>query len=123
VGPLRSQARSDTYSGRAARRVLSSLFVQASFYLWRNQLESGQVGRAVFLQQVALQIEDSPMAWFRLGLTYAAAGDRRRALAALETAVDKGFAATAAFDDPRLSAVRGDAAFESLRARVAAKAR
>lgn len=122
LAALRSQAKATTYAGASARRVLSSLFTQLSFYLWRQQMTVGAWTRAAFLQRVALRIDDAPVAWFRLAMTYSAARDRSRALSALEDAVSRGFASPSAFDEDDLAALRGDPVFEQLRAKVAARA-
>ena len=62
---------------------------------------------------------DSPVAWYDLACARARAGETRRALDALRTALDRGFADAALLaSDPDLASVRKLPEFEELAKRV-----
>lgn len=118
VPDLRARAVRDTYEGRAASRVLAWAFTQASFYMWRDLIDRGQWQRAVFFQQLALEIQpDAPVALYRLALSHLAGGRRDDALAALARAVTHGFPANRLAADPALGPLRDDPRFQALVAR------
>jgi len=56
--------------------------------------------------------------YYNLACLAARAGDRTGAVALLREALDRGFAGSVIFDDPELTKLRGDAAFEALVAEV-----
>lgn len=123
VPQLKAQAGKVGYRADAARRVLGSLFGQTTFYGWRTLMDRGAYRRAAFLQDVAAEIDPSPPAvWYRQALSYARAGDHRRAIQALGRAADRGL------DDPALltneaafAPLRSDPAFSGLVQRIIAR--
>ncbi len=105
---LRKQAGTPEDSGtrRVARRVLYGLYVHASEQ-GRAEIEQKNFTGAVRLLELATALRpDSPVAYYNLASAYAGAQDKRRALDALNKAIDKGFK-----DGGRISE---DPAFEQL---------
>jgi hypothetical protein len=92
----------------AAQRMLSTLFTQASFYIFRDLYAAEQWGRAEIALEVAQRIAPADAAvLYNLACVRARAGKRKRALAALEAAIDAGYSDRAAIDrDPDLDSLR-----------------
>jgi predicted esterase len=76
----------------SAQRVLNTYGVQTSYYLPEMYNGRKQYDRAIFVLSVAAEVEpDSPTVWYNRAAAYAHKGDRKRALADLFQAVDKGW--------------------------------
>ena len=110
LNELRRQSKSETDSGtrRVARRVLSGQYV-GLIERGSNSLQSlKRYDEAARLFTLATEIDpDRAGAFYNLAWAYNAKGDKKKALKALQTAVDKGFK-----DHAGISA---NAAFDSLR--------
>jgi len=110
LGELRrqSKAEEDSATRRVARRVLSGQYVGLS-ERGANSLQTlKRYDEAVRLYTLATEIDpDRPGAFYNLAWAYNAKGDKKRALKALQTAVEKGFK-----DHAGISA---NSAFDSLR--------
>jgi hypothetical protein len=125
LAELRRQADRKDYAAGAAQRVLSTFFVDASYYQWRAALREGSARRALFVQRVALEIDpDVPSAWYRLAIAAATAGDKRQALDALERAEKLGLAAADLVQgEEAFAKLRGDARYEQVLARMRERAK
>ena len=110
LGELRrqSKAEEDSATRRVARRVLSGQYVGLS-ERGSNSLQTlKRYDEAVRLFTLATEIDpDRPGAFINLAWAYNAKGDKKKALKALQTAVDKGFKDHAA--------ISANKAFDSLR--------
>jgi len=98
----------DTDDRRVARRVLEGVFISL-FEQGSNQLQTQKrYDAAVRTFKLATEINpERAGAFFYLAWAYAANGDKKLALRALETAVDKGFS--------DLAAINGNKAFDPIR--------
>ena len=107
---LRKQAgrTDDTDERRVARRVLDGVFV-GLFEQGANQLQTlKRYNDAVRSFNLATEVNpERAGAFFYLAWAYAAKGDKKQALRALQTAVDKGFS--------DLAAIESNKAFDSIR--------
>jgi len=110
VNDLRRQSKSEADSGtrRVARRVLSGQYV-GLIERGSNSLQSlKRYDEAARLFTLAAEIDpDRAGAFYNLAWAYNAKGDKKKALKALQTAVDKGFKDHAA--------ISANSAFDSLR--------
>ena len=110
LGELRRQSKAaeDSTTRRVARRVLSGQYVGLS-ERGSNSLQTlKRYDEAVRLFTLATEIDpDRPGAFYNLAWAYNAKGDKKKALKALQTAVDKGFKDHAA--------ISANSAFDSLR--------
>jgi predicted esterase len=110
LADLRRQSKAEDDSGtrRVARRVLSGQYVGLS-ERGSNALQTlKRYDEAVRLYTLATEVDpDRPGAFYNLAWAYNAKGDKKKALKALQTAVDKGFkdhaaiSANSAFDSVR----------------------
>ncbi|HEX3532078.1 MAG TPA: hypothetical protein VH988_33890 [Thermoanaerobaculia bacterium] len=76
----------------SAERLLSAVYVQAALHLPQEAAERKQYDRAIFDLEIAGEIDpDLPQVPFRLAVTWAQKGDRKKALDALALAVEKGW--------------------------------
>ena len=125
LADLRRQAADKGYAANAAQRVLSTFFVDASYYQWRAALRGGSARRAQFVQRVALEIDpEVPSAWYRLAIAAATSGDKRQALDALERAEKLGLAAADLVQgEEAFAKLRGDARYEQVLARMRERAK
>jgi tetratricopeptide (TPR) repeat protein len=103
-----SKAEADSATRRVARRVLSGQYAGLS-ERGSNSLQTlKRYDDAVRLYTLATEVDpDRPGAFYFLAWAYNAKGDKKKALKALQTAVDKGFKDHAA--------VSANSAFDSLR--------
>jgi predicted esterase len=103
-----SKAEADSATRRVARRVLSGQYVGLS-ERGSNALQTlKRYDEAVRLYTLATEVDpDRPGAFYNLAWAYNAKGDKKKALKALQTAVDKGFKDHAA--------ISANSAFDSLR--------
>lgn len=110
VAELRKQAvlAEDTAERRVARRVLEGFFISL-FEQAVNQLQTlKHYDDAVRNFKLATEVNpERPGAFFYLAWAYAANGDRKQALRALQTAADKNFS--------DLKAIEGNKVFDSIR--------
>lgn len=110
VSELRRQSKTeeDSAARRVARRVLSGQYVGLS-ERGANSLQTlKRYDEAVRLFTLATEIDpDRPGAFYSLAWAYKAKGDKKKALKALQTAVEKGFKDQAA--------ISANGAFDSLR--------
>ena len=89
---LLDTAGADGYEAVSAKRMLHQVYTQASFYLPRRWLADRQYRAARIVLSLALEIrDDSPILWYNLACASARMGDAKRAMAALEEAVERGF--------------------------------
>ena len=125
VPALRRQAARTDYAAGAALRVLSTLFVDASYYEWRAAMRQGSARRAVFLQRLALEIDpEATSAWYRLAIAAAASGDKKQALDALDRAEALGFSAVDLVEaEKAFTPLRDDPRYQQVLARVRERAR
>jgi tetratricopeptide (TPR) repeat protein len=125
IGELRKQAaRAPSYEAASAQRRLNYVFAHAAFYLPRELVGRGEHLRAALSLSVAAEIRpDSPGVWYRLAQAWSRAGSKKRAIDALERAVENGFKDAARLEsDPDLEPLRGEAGFGSLLEKIRAKA-
>jgi hypothetical protein len=102
---------------RLARMVLAGSFIGAMEQA-REFRDQRQFSRAVESLEVAVLLRpDNPNAWYSLAVAHAAAGQKRRALDALEKAAANGFTAwDRAAAEPLLQAVRSDKRYQTIAA-------
>jgi tetratricopeptide (TPR) repeat protein len=92
----------------SAKRVLNTLGVQTGFYLPQQYTASKQWDRVIFFYTVAAEIDPEDASnYYGRAAAYAQKGDRKRAVADLRKAVEKGY--------KDLPALEKDAAFDSVR--------
>jgi tetratricopeptide (TPR) repeat protein len=98
----------DSGERRVARRVLDGVFI-GLFEQGMNQLQTQKrYEEAVRTLKLATEVKpERAGAFFYLAWAYAATGDRKKSLRALQTAVEKGFS--------DLSAITGNKAFDGIR--------
>jgi predicted esterase len=100
----------------SAQRVLNTYGVQTSYYLPEMYNGRKQYDRAIFVLSVAAEVEpDSPTVWYNRAAAYAHKGDRKRALADLFQAVDKGWKDLDAIEkEEAFAPLRQEPAFQQL---------
>jgi tetratricopeptide (TPR) repeat protein len=120
---LKARAKKPGDEGEAAQRVVSALYTDVSYYIWRTAMERGDFQRGIDLQQLAIEIDPgAPGAWYRLAVSSMRAGDRRQAIQALERAEALGLSAAAAVEqETAFERLRGDARFEAVLSRMRAR--
>jgi tetratricopeptide (TPR) repeat protein len=98
----RAASATDPEDRLSAERLLSAVYIQAALHLPREASERKQYDRAIFDLQIAGEIDpDLPQIPFRLAVTWAQKGDRRKALDALALAVQKGWTDLLALESER----------------------
>jgi len=104
----------------SAQRVVESLFTRAVFYQPTEFFAKKDPRRAALSLEIAAAFKpDSVVAWYDLACAPARAGNSRRALDALKTAIDKGFPdAKHVATDPDLESLRGLPEFQELVKRI-----
>jgi len=116
---LEKHAEAPGIEGTTARRLLSTLYSETSYYVGPPLLQAGRWQAAVAVLTVATEIHDGwgsvwP-SWYNLACAYARSGDRRHALSALERAVAEGYSnAEHLRNDPDLASLHGLEAFEAI---------
>lgn len=89
---LLKTAKEDTAKGFAARRVLNSMSAQLSFYLPQEFFQAQDYARAAVVLEVATRIgTPRPFVLYNLASAWARLGKSKRAVSALEGAVDAGY--------------------------------
>jgi hypothetical protein len=108
------------YESLAAKRVLASMYSQMSYYLFREFVAAGRFDRASLVLDVAEVLRPgSPVVRYNLACVLAKAGSRRKALDALEAAVDAGFRDVALMRaDEDLASLRDEPRFRAVLARL-----
>jgi predicted esterase len=108
----------------SAQRVVESLYTRAVFYQPTEFFAKKDPRRAALSLEIAAAFKpDSFVAWYDLACARARAGDSRRALEALKTAIDKGFPdAKHVATDPDLESLHGLPEFQDLVKRIPARA-
>lgn len=112
----KAKAGADTGERRVARRTLNQVaahFYEAAANLRQRGARGAEVVEAL---EVAAEVApNSPQLFFELAVAHAENSDRKRALAALRTAFEKGFKdADALGREPALEALRNDAEYKRL---------
>lgn len=104
------------YRGASAGRTLETIFVQVSFYVWRELEKKGLWSRAAVSLELALAIHaDRPRLWVDLAAARAMQRQTQPALEALKRAADLGYAPLPALaSDPRFTHLDGNPAFTQL---------
>jgi hypothetical protein len=110
-----ADAASDSPSRRVARRVMGGAFIGAMEQARASMEQKDYAAAARAWETAALMRPDNPMAWYNLAVARAGAGNKRRALEALEEAVAKGFSDAGRLDaEPLLAPLRSDARYEAV---------
>ncbi|HEY0556986.1 MAG TPA: hypothetical protein VGG20_22195, partial [Thermoanaerobaculia bacterium] len=94
IPELRARAKSAVEPDErlSAQRVLNTLEVQTGYYLPQSYNQQQKWDQSIFVLSIAVEISpESPFNWYSRAQAYARKGDRKRALADLQTAVDKGW--------------------------------
>jgi predicted esterase len=119
---LTTAAAGDGYEAVAAKRMLHRVYTQASFYMPRQWLAERNYRAARTVLTVALEIrDDNPTVWYNLACAAARTGDAKAAMAALESAVERGFRDAAHLRrDEDLASLRGRERFRRLVERLEA---
>lgn len=92
VPELQRRAKKGGLEGKAARRLLAQVYGETSRYVTRQLFDRREYALAAEVLTVATEIHpDRWPAWYNLGAAYARAGERKRALDALEQAFVHGF--------------------------------
>ena len=116
---LRSDASADRPEAErlSAGRVLAQIFVQTAFYLPRELAAKHDFVRAELVTGIAAELKPdrAGAVWYDHACFRALAGDRKGAVAALRTAVRKGFRQLDQIEsDPDLASVREDRDYRAL---------
>jgi tetratricopeptide (TPR) repeat protein len=100
----------------SAARLLYAVYIQTGLYLPRTYMERKQWDRAILFLEVAAEVDpDSPRIPYRLATAWAGQGNRKKALEALQRAVEKGGTGLAEIEkDPALEPLRQDAGYREL---------
>ncbi len=101
----------------SARRLLSALFVQTSYYLPKDYLSRRDARRAALCAAIATEVspERAGAVWYNFACLQAQSGDRKGALASLAAAVDKGFRDADLIEkEPDLESLRGEEDFRRI---------
>jgi poly(3-hydroxybutyrate) depolymerase len=106
---------SDSPERRIARRVMEVTYI-SQIETSRELLRNSQYGEAAQLCENAVIVQpENGGAWFALAVAQAAAGNKSRALEALETAAARGFNNALRLEgEPLLDSVRGDSRFKAV---------
>ena len=106
----------DSGERRVARRVLDSVYIGLSERGSSALQNSKQYDEAVSaFTMLTEMVPDRGGPFFNLSWAYAVKGDKKKSLAALKTAVEKGFSDRAAIDDNRaLDLIRDDPQFKQI---------
>ncbi len=112
----KAKAEADTGERRVARRVISQLaarFYETAANLRQRRARASEVVEA--LETAAEVAPNSPYIFFELAVAHAENSDRKKALAALRTAFEKGFRDAAALErEHALDALRGEAEYRRI---------
>jgi dienelactone hydrolase len=118
---LTAQAAAEGPEGDAAGRVLASVYAQLSFYRPRDYFAAHRYRDAATALTVAAGIQPLPHVLYNLGAAEARLGHGKKALEALERAVEAGWAdADHLAADEDFASLRDDGAFRALLTRLRA---
>jgi predicted esterase len=101
----------------SARRLLSALFVQTSYYLPKDYLGRRDARRAALCVAVATEVspQRAGAVFYTFACLQAQAGDRKGALSSLKTAVERGFRDAELMEkDPDLESLRAEGNFRKI---------
>ncbi|MCP3956314.1 MAG: hypothetical protein GY719_00525 [bacterium] len=117
---LKRRAEAESYEGVVARRLLETLLTWTAFYMTRDLFAGGDYRSAAKVLTVASEIRpERPDIWYNLACAQARSGSRKKALTALEQALDAGFGdAEKLASDSDLESLRGEEGFRRLVARL-----
>ncbi len=117
---LRSRVRKGSYEGEAAQRVLETIYVQSSFYLYQQAIEAKDYRRAALMLTIAEEVRPgSSTVLYNLACALARSGDTKRSLAVLSQAVQAGFHdAHLLLTDADLAPIRARPEFKALVAKL-----
>jgi predicted esterase len=111
----------------SAKRILSTILAQTSFYLPQMLIEKKEYDRAVFMLSVAAEIRpESPGIWVDIAAAHARKGKAgtKKALEALHKAADLGLADPGALEDePAFAPLRQEDGYRQILAQVAQRKR
>jgi hypothetical protein len=113
---VKAKAEADSGVRRVARRTLNQLmahFYEAAADLRRRGARASEVVAAL---EVASEVApNSPQLFYELAVAHASNSDKKRALNALRTAIEKGFKDAAALErEPSFEALRGETEYKRL---------
>jgi len=116
AGLLRRTSAGSEVERLSAKRLIEALFVQASFYLPQKYFERKDAPRASLGLEIAVALKpDLGSAWYNLACARALSGEKRKALAALRTAVERGFRDRAHIEeDSDLESLRGEKEYRAI---------
>ena len=118
IHELRKRAASakDPDERLSAQRVLNTLEVQTNYYLPQKLMGEKRYDRAVFMLSIATEIApENPAVWYNRAAAYARKGDRKKALADLRQAVDRGWRDAAFLEkDPDFESLRQDEGYRGI---------
>lgn len=120
IAKLKKYAEAPGVEGITARRLLALLWTRTSYSMVTEFLAAGRYAAAEQSLTVAAAIrEDSPILWYNLACTRARQGRTEEALAALDTAVDRGFHDAVQMQrDADLESLRATPRFQALLAKL-----
>jgi hypothetical protein len=119
-------ADSDPEESLSAQRILTTYSGQTLFYLPQSLLEKKEYDRAIFMMRVGAEVHpDNPHIWVDIAAIHASKPnpDRKKALEALHTAVDKGLDDPADLDRDELTGLRQDEEFKQIQTQVSERHR
>jgi dienelactone hydrolase len=104
------------YEAQSIRRTLEQVYVQVSFYVWREFEEKRDYRRAALSLEAAVAIHpERPLLWVNLAADRVRSGSKGSAMAALRRAVEEGYRDAGALEtDPRFLALQKSPEFISL---------
>ncbi len=118
IRELRKKAQSGRTADErlSAQRILNTIGVQTSYYLPQKFMDEKRYERAVFVLSIAAEIEpESPHVWYNRAAAYARKGDRKKALADLRHALERGWKDAAALEkDPDFETLRQEAGYQEI---------
>jgi predicted Zn-dependent protease len=95
--------------------VMGGAFIGAMEQARASMEQKDYAAAARACETAALMRPENPMAWYNLAVARAGAGNKRRALEALEQAAAKGFSDAGRLDaEPLLAPLRTDARYEAV---------
>jgi hypothetical protein len=115
IARLKEEAKNlDTEAGRSAKRMLSTVSAQVSFYLPRQAMDKKDYTRAAFYLAIATEVNpEGPMGWYMSALVHAKQGLGKKAIEDLQRAAQVGLQDPSAFEDEAFQAIRGEAGYQS----------
>jgi hypothetical protein len=119
VPGLQRRASQEGVEGLTARRLLSTLYAETSYYAFQRLVDADRWDSAVALLTVGTEVYDGWGAvwptWYNLACAHALNRHRREAIHALERAVAEGYAnADHMRTDPDLASLRGMEEFQAI---------